>query len=332
MRSPVRIGWLNGLHVQTEEARLIVDPTTSRLPRDAVALISHAHADHTQGFNSPNLKVSTAETRRIFEALTGRNIENFREIPLNSSMRIGDLEVEALNSGHMIGAVQFRIKTSEAVILYTGDMNYVDSLIVEAAEPRECDVLVMEATYGSPIYSFPSRSIIYSEIVKWTLEEIKKGRIPCFRVYAAGKAQEIVKLFNEYTRVPVVVDPRIDRVNYACSSGGLKLSWESSREEPHDRARPFIYVTSRRSRYPGEFSEARATGWALKMRDPNVASFPLSGHADFNQLSRYVEDTGARRVYVFTGFAEEFSEHVRKRGVDSKPIPLITQRNLWEYV
>ncbi|MEM2122463.1 MAG: MBL fold metallo-hydrolase [Candidatus Bathyarchaeia archaeon] len=332
MRNAVKIGWLNGLHVQTDEIRLIVDPTTSRLPRDAVALISHAHADHTQGFNSPSLKISTAETRRIFEALTCRNVGNFREMQPNSSLRIGDVEVEALNSGHMIGAVQFRITTSESVILYTGDINYVDSLTVRAAEPRECDVLVMEATYGSPIYSFPSRSLIYSDMVKWALEEIKKGRIPCFRVYAAGKAQEIVKLFNEYTRMPVFVDPRVDVVNNICNDDRLKLSWDVFRDELYDRAKPFIYVTSGRHRSCGEFSEARATGWALRMRDPKVAGFPLSGHADFNQLSRYVEDTGAKRVYLFTGFTREFSEYIKRRGLDSEPIPWISQRDLWEYV
>ncbi|MBS7645570.1 MAG: MBL fold metallo-hydrolase [Candidatus Bathyarchaeia archaeon] len=332
MRSPVKIGWLNGLQIQTGETRLVVDPTSPHLPRDAVALISHAHADHTRGFNAPNLKVSTAETRRIFEALTGRSVGNFREVPPNSSLRIGDVEVEALNSGHMVGAVQFRIVTPESIILYTGDMNYVDSLVVKAAEPRECDVLVMEATYGSPLYNFPPRSTVYSSIVKWALEEVRRGRTPCFRVYAAGKAQEIVKLFNEYTRIPVAVDPKIDAVNNVCNDDGLNLGWEAIRDEPYDKVKPFIYVTSRRHLYHGGFSEARATGWALRMRDPNVAGFPLSGHADFNQLSRYVEDTGARRVYVFTGFAREFSEHIRRRGVDSKPIPWISQRELWEYV
>lgn len=332
MRNPIKIGWLNGLHIQTNETKLVVDPTTSRLPRDSIVLISHAHADHTQGFNSPNLKISTAETKNIFEALTGRTIRDFREVPLNSSLKIGDIEVEALNSGHMIGAAQFRIITPEAVILYTGDINYVDSLTVRAAEPRRCDILVMEATYGSPLYNFPSRSSIYANIVRWTLEEIKKGRIPCFRVYASGKAQEIVKLFNEYTRISVVTDARIHAVNEACNSNRLKLSWEASEYAPYEEDGPFVYVTSRRRQYGGRFSEARATGWALRMRSSNVASFPLSGHADFNQLSRYVEDTRAKKVYIFTGFAKEFSEHIRRDGLEAKPVPWISQRDLWEYI
>lgn len=331
MRNHVKVGWFNGLYIQTGETRLVVDPTTSRPPRDSVVLISHAHADHTQGFNSPNLKISTAETRGIFEALTGRTVGNFREIRLNSSLRIGDLEVEALNSGHMIGAAQFRIITPEAIILYTGDINYVDSLIVRAAEPRRCDILVMEATYGSPLYGFPSRSSIYTSIVKWTLEEIRKGKIPCFRVYAAGKAQEIVKLFNEYTKIPVVTDTRIHAVNEACNDNKLKLSWEASEYAPYKEEGPFLYVTSRRRQYGGRFSEARATGWALRMRNSKVAGFPLSGHADFNQLNRYVKDVGAKEVYIFTGFAEEFSEHIRRNGLEAKPIPWISQRDLWEY-
>ena len=141
---------LKGLHIQTPETRLIIDPTISHLPPDAVVLISHAHSDHTRGFTSSNLKIATNETKRIFEVLTGRDIGHFRELPINSSLKIEDIEIEALNSGHMVGSAQFKISTTEGVILYTGDLNNVDSLIVEAAEPVDCDLLIMEATYGKP--------------------------------------------------------------------------------------------------------------------------------------------------------------------------------------
>ncbi len=231
----------------------------------------------------------------------------------------------------MIGAAQFKISTPEVSILYTGDLNYVDSLIGEAAEPEECDLLVTEATYGTPIYSFPSRTKVYSDIVMWALDEVKHGRTPCFRVYATGKAQEIVKLFNKYTSVPVFSDYNINSVNEICNDGGFKLIWEASESEPAKRSEPLIYVTSRRHYVGGRFSEARATGWALRMRRLGVEAFPLSGHADFNQLSKFVEDTGAERVYVFTGFVNEFSEYLRRKGLEAGPLPSISQRELLEF-
>ncbi len=184
----MKIGWYNGLHIRTSETSLIIDPTTSRLPKDAFVFISHAHSDHTKGFNSLNIKFSTYETRKIFESITERKVNNSRNLSINSYVKIDDLKVESLNSGYMIGASQFRIITPEKVILYTGDLNYVDSLVVEAAEPKECDVLIVEATYGDPLYNFPPKVNVYSDIIRWTLNEIKYDRPPCFRVYAAGKA------------------------------------------------------------------------------------------------------------------------------------------------
>jgi putative mRNA 3-end processing factor len=332
MRRYLKVGWLKGLHIQTPETRLIIDPTISRLPPDAVVLISHAHSDHTRGFTSSNLKVATNETKRIFEVLTGRNIERFRELPINSSLKIEDIEIEALNSGHMVGSAQFKISTPEGVILYTGDLNNVDSLIVEAAEPVECDLLIMEATYGKPFYIFPSRRGIYTDIVKWSLNEIKHGNIPCFRVYAAGKAQEIVKLFNDYTKIPVISDLKIHNVNRVCNNQHLKLRWNVTDEEPITRKDPSIFVTTQRRYFNNGLSEARATGWNIKMKNSGVMSFPLSGHADFYQLRKYVADTKAKKIYVFTGFIKDFTEYLNKRGIEACPIPSIHQRGLLDFI
>ena len=332
MRRYLKVGWLRGLHIQTSETRLIIDPTISHLPTDAVVLISHAHSDHTRGFNSSNLKVATNETKRIFEVLTGRNIGLFRELPLNSSVKIEDIEIEALNSGHMVGSAQFKISTPEGVILYTGDLNNVDSLLVDAAEPVDCDLLIIEATYGKPFYIFPSRRGIYTDIVKWSLTEIKHGNIPCFRVYAAGKAQEIVKIFNEYTKIPVISDHKIHNVNKVCNNKHLKLQWNTADEESINKKDPSILLTTQLSYFKNGFSEARATGWTINMKNPGVTSFPLSGHADFYQLRKYVADTKAKRVYVFTGFKKDFTEHLNKKGIEACPIPSIHQRELLDFI
>jgi putative mRNA 3-end processing factor len=232
----------------------------------------------------------------------------------------------------MIGASQFRITTPEKVILYTGDLNYVNSLVVEAAEPKECDVLIVEATYGAPLYNFPPKTNVYSDIVRWTLNEIKCGRNPCFRVYAAGKAQEIVKLFTKYTKIPIICDNRIHSVNEICNNKLLNLRWSKAEYEPDNKLGPLIFVTSRRSYSYSKFSEARATGWALKMRNSRVRNFPLSGHADFNNLNRYVQETKAKEVYVFTGFKKEFSEYLRRKGLNAEPIPPLLERNLFDFM
>ena len=66
---------------------------------------------------------------------------------------------------------------------------------------------------------------------------------------------------------------------------------------------------------------AMISGWAV---DPNAiyryqvdAAFPLSDHADYTDLLRYVELVQPKRVLTLHGFAAEFARDLRDRGVRS---------------
>jgi putative mRNA 3-end processing factor len=235
----------------------------------------------------------------------------------------------------MLGSAQFLVHTPATSILYTGDINCVDTLTTKAAEPHRCDVLVIEATYGSPIYRFPSREVIYAGVVEWAVDMIKQGCVPCLHVYAAGKAQEMVRLFNVYTHLPVVVNPRLDGVNEAYRKGGHSLSWLASDSVDGGKILerdPCVYITipnDRRS-IGRKAARAFATGWALSMRGRNAA-FPLSSHADFEQLVSFIKACQPAEVYIFTGFAEELRRTVKSElGLDARAVPMINQRKLFE--
>src|SRR5258708_3480683 len=66
---------------------------------------------------------------------------------------------------------------------------------------------------------------------------------------------------------------------------------------------------------------AMISGWAI---DPNAvyryqvdAAFPLSDHADYDDLLRYVELVQPKRVLTLHGFAAEFARDLRDRGVEA---------------
>src|SRR5436305_14591575 len=66
---------------------------------------------------------------------------------------------------------------------------------------------------------------------------------------------------------------------------------------------------------------AMISGWAV---DPNAiyryqvdAAFPLSDHADYTDLVRYVELVKPERVLTLHGFAAEFARDLRERGVEA---------------
>lgn len=63
------------------------------------------------------------------------------------------------------------------------------------------------------------------------------------------------------------------------------------------------------------------TGWAVepgaKFRYGCDAAFPLSDHADYEDLVRYVEVVKPKRVLTLHGFASEFAADLRRRGIEA---------------
>jgi Cft2 family RNA processing exonuclease len=64
------------------------------------------------------------------------------------------------------------------------------------------------------------------------------------------------------------------------------------------------------------------------MRGRNAA-FPLSSHADFEQLVSFIKACDPEKVYIFTGFAEELGRSIKSElGLEARPLPSINQRTL----
>ena len=63
------------------------------------------------------------------------------------------------------------------------------------------------------------------------------------------------------------------------------------------------------------------TGWAVdancRFRYQTDAAFPLSDHADFDELIELVKRVAPTRVYTLHGFAADFAQTLRGLGLDS---------------
>lgn len=331
-----RIGWANGIIFDTGTSRLLFDPTSGRPLGDGWnVFITHAHSDHTYGFSTSAKKHSTPETVRIYESLSRRQVKNCHTLKIGDKIRVDDTEVRVLNAGHMLGSCQFEVVTPEFTAIYTGDINCVDTLTTQAAQAKSCDYLVVEATYGDPSYIFPKRSTIYADIIRWTMTEIKNGKIPTFQVYSSGKPQDLVRLFNVYTKVPVVCSPGISRANSAHNENGIQLSYldSSTLEGKHAlKAGGCVYVTTGSEHIPRNASRAVATGWALRFAFRHYAAFPLSSHADYGQLMQFVSSVNPKKVYVFTGYTDILPTQIeRKLGIKAGPLQVVAQTKLPDF-
>ena len=332
-----RVGWANGILIQAGESRLLLDPTLGRrLREDWQIFITHAHSDHTYGFNTAAKKYSTRETVQIYQALRDREVKNAHTLKVGESIHVDDSEITVLNAGHMLGSCQYEVTTPEFTALYTGDINCVDTLTTQAAEHRSCDYLIIEATYGHPSYIFPRRSTIYADIVSWTMSEIREGKIPTFQVYSSGKPQEMVRLFNIYTKIPVVCSPTIARASHVHTENGVKLEYFDSSTAEGKRVLKSggcVYITTvGRDQIPRNASRAVTTGWAIRRAFRKFTSFPLSSHADHNQLLEFVQKVHPKRVYIFTGYSDILGAEIeRKLGIRAGPLPVIAQTKLLDF-
>lgn len=308
-----------GFLVKAGDTRIWLD---SAAEGNGVSLVSHAHMDHAPGRSSRI--IATPETASVLNLFGPHRVE--RLIRYDESIDFGGIRVSAHPSGHVIGSSQFLMEGDGVSLVYTGDLNTYDSIILRGAKLLESEMLILEATYGSPRYIFPKREEVYAKIIRWIIETIKAGEVPAFKVYALGKAQEIMGLINAYLEVPVLTSFTISRITESLSQYGFKLDHlpiNSPEGLEALRQGECVYVSSKRYSPPSRhrIRWAAATGWALRYRLNGFdAAFPLSSHADFPGLMSYAEESGARRIYLVYGFAEELARHLRRRGIRAEAL------------
>jgi putative mRNA 3-end processing factor len=314
--------WSRGVIVEYKGERIHLDPSN---PKASHLLISHAHSDHTGGFKAEESHrvYSTKATAAMFEAVSGRKPKaNLKLADYAEKFKVGSFKIEVFNSGHIFGSAGFQVEVEDETLAYTGDLNFTDTVLTEAAEPVNCDHLIIEATYGNPAYRFPSREKIYREIISWTVEKIRDRKIPVFYVYPVGKAQEIIKLLNQYTELEIFVHPKIDRVNKVHERFGVKLEAEPLEGKISPGRCVLIYPR----RLLGSLNlkdqiPVLATGWAVRGRWIHQV-FPLSSHGDHHQLLDYVKACKPSRVYTCFGFDETLASTIRRQlGINAKPLP-----------
>lgn len=335
---PLSIGWSGGLILKTEKVSFHFDPK-SKNNKANYKFISHSHGDHLSGLNTQMNNYITPETQDILFYRYNLPPSHFSTIPYKKRIRFDTLEITAHNAGHILGSAQYEINSPTITCVYTGDINCMNMLTTTSAETIQCDVLIMESTYGHPNYVFPSFGETCTNMVTWALNCLNKEIIPVFQVYSTGKAQEVNKIFNTFTKLPVVVTPSIAQVNKAYEKNNIALSYFcSNTDEGQDllNKKRCVFLTSRHKKNlpPKTYSTAAATGWAYNSwTNKYDAAFPLSGHADFKQLINYVKNVNPRKVLTLHGFKDELATYLTKKvGIKAQPITASTQKHLFEYV
>ena len=225
----------------------------------------------------------------------------------------------------MLGSAQLMIEGERGRFVYTGDFKLARSYTCEPPEVKQCDVLLMECTYGRPQYVFPSRDEVEDAIVSFATKALEDGvRTGVLRVLARqGARGDGDPRQGGRSRSPCTARCTRSR---ACTKRRACSCRPTSATTPrtYDGTRALIWPPSGKTlpkALKGKPSRtAMLTGWAMDKNAPfrygTDTCIPLSDHADYAALIRYIELAQPEKVLLNHGW-KDFVWRLRRLGIDA---------------
>lgn len=277
------------------------------------AVITHAHSDHARAGSGSYLAHRAASG--ILRHRLGNNI-SLQGVEYGAEIAARDVRVSLHPAGHVLGSAQVRVEHKGEVWCVSGDYKlHLDPTCTPFQSVR-CNVFVTEATFGLPIYRWPTNEAVFEEINAWWRSNAAENRPSILYAYAFGKAQRILAGVDASIG-PVIVHGAVDVINAYYRSEGVHLPNALHANDPSvtlDQiqralvlAPPLAKGTPWLKRFKNA-SDGFASGWMRvrgnRRRKSVDRGFVLSDHADFDELNRAIRESGAERVLATHGTSD----------------------------
>ncbi len=288
----------------------------------AASWISHGHSDHARGCHGKAIGTSTTLRFYRMRLLLNEEQQEPDLIPLEfgESMEWNGATLTAFRASHILGAAQLLIQHEGERLVYTGDIKLRPPLCGEMTQTVACDRLIIESTFGLPIYRLLTREEAIEKIINFARNCLAENITPAFIGYPLGRGQEIVHVLCQagiYTAVHGAIAKFIPVYQ---EHGYTFNGWE-----PYDAkttaGKALVVVPAHGSVLEASGKSVRlayVSGWAAldnaRARSGAEELIPYSDHADFNELLELVECSGARYVDVVHGYTAPFAHILRQRG------------------
>ncbi len=307
--------------IYLEALDLWLDPQLSQ----SSAWLSHAHSDHARFYSQTAL--GTAETLEIYRMRwPAQEATPQRLVPVawGESWEWRGARLTAYPAGHILGAAQLLVEFEGERLVYTGDLKLRAPLCGAATEIVPCDHLIVESTFGLPIFHFLEREEAQAKIVRFAQECLSDGATPVFLGYPLGRGQEIAHVLCQ-AGVPTAIHGAMQKFLPLYERHGYTFpGWEPYGANSTE-GKALVVVPGMRRNLEAKGKQIRVayvSGWAsldnARMRSGAEMLIPYSDHADFTELLEFVERSGARRVDVVHGYTETFAGILRARGLDAR--------------
>jgi len=270
---------------------------------------THAHADHLVGLRrslrNGKRVLMTAATRDLAGVVNGSLPLDDGSVELldyGETVECGDERVTLVKADHILGAAQVVVEDAAGGrVAYTGDFR------VDGTEPLvDCDVLVVEATYGSPSFKRAFKVDVRELLVSMVEKRLREGTVYVFGYH--GKLQEVLQILHRAdVSVPFVMPERVFRVSKVCEAHGMQLgclalSTDNEGRELLGENLPCVAFYHMNSRQSVGLDNSRicVSGWEFHSPCRQIGErehlVAFSDHSDFCGLLEYVKRCNPKRV------------------------------------
>lgn len=296
------------------------------------SFISNAN---TGRFVPPEKVIATPETIRLIEKRIKKSVT--LACPYNRPFTLGNVQVELIPSGYMLGSAQIEVKKAGKTIIYTGDINLRESLTSEPAQVKRCQILVLKCTYGSPKYVFPSADKVMESLTEFIDDSFSSGAVPVLLAEAVGKAQETIKRLSE-AGYKFGVHKSIHKALKIYEEFGIQFPNYEVFKPKKTEGRVLVFPPLKGESKDIDKIRDKRVGIVIESAPDELASikqvfnadevFPLSSHAEFDELLQFVEFVRPEKVYLIHGHPTEFARALQKRGFEAVPLEKPAQLKL----
>ncbi|MDY0061507.1 MAG: hypothetical protein RBU45_16980 [Myxococcota bacterium] len=250
---------------------------------------------------------------------------------------LGELELELIPSGFLHGAAQLLVTWRKTRILYARSLAVRAGRVADPLRIRRCDVLVLDAPLGRPGLRVPPREQVEAELLDFVQESLHAGQPPVLLADRLGLSQEVLALLLE-RGLPVRCHPAIARKAAVLQAqgrlaaapekrGALRadevLLWPlAARQAPtltSGAARPCLAALG---------LDAVLDPERLRREEDVERTFPLTRHADLEELVTFVQATGASSVLLVGGFTAPLRDRLLALGIPAEELLPPTQTEL----
>lgn len=280
--------------------------------------------------------IATEETVKILEAYRKRPQALICQY--NRPFSIGQLKMELLPSGCVLGGASLYVETEKGRVLYAPQLQPHRIPTVRQMQLKNAHTLILGVTHPDPTAAMPGRKKERERFVDTVLAYVAKGEYPIIVCEPMGTAQELTQLLAEHS-IPLAVHDSIFRVNNTYEFFGSHLGPYTRYSKNRTKNKVTIFpMANKKTVMLRSALPERPVFYVEDTRQETVPPsafrhvkerFFISSTADGPETKEIISLVRPKQLYIFGPYAKSYVEAFEGLGPTIKPLFVNDQPTLF---